>query len=208
MERVKMPSKWLILGALAVFLGTAFLAIAINSTVFNYGFHWEYSISHYVGLELWSVIVFALGNCFVTLFMSRYLWLMGKSLAMPRIFYWLIIFLAASLLGLSLFPSGFADVGDTVSLVTQVHVYTSRLMFIIMMIVAGMIAARKRLKKVARICNLLYVFYAWFCMYGFMTEAGWFMPWVMIFETTYILGFMSVLAICDPHRERLSEFYS
>ena len=51
MREIKFPTKWLIVGAIMVFLGTSFLAISMNSTVFGHGRHISESISHYVGLE-------------------------------------------------------------------------------------------------------------------------------------------------------------
>lgn len=202
-----LPSKWLIVGAMMVFVGTAFLGIAVNSVIFRHGFYTEWSISHYVGLEIWSAILFTLGNIFVTIFMGRYLWQLGEAWKMPRVFYWLIVVLVVTLLGLSFCPSGMFDEGDSTSIITWIHILTSRGMFIAMMLVAAMIVISRHANALAHLVNVLYLIYAVVCIVGFMTEAEWFMSNVMVFETLYIMAFMTALAFCDDRREKLSDLY-
>lgn len=207
MNKKTLPSKWLIVGAMMVFIGTAFLGIAINSTVFRYGFDISESISHYVGLEIWSAILFTLGNIFVTIFMGRYLWQLGLAWKMPRVFYWLIVTLAATLIALSVCPTGMFDVGDSISIISWVHILTSRAMFITMMLIAAMIVICRHANRSAHLVNVLYLIYAVVCIVGFMTEAPWFMSNVMIFETLYIVALMTALAFCDDKHEKLSDLY-
>lgn len=207
-DSAKIPSKWLIVGALAVFLGTSFIAIFINATVLEHGFHLEYSISHYVGLELWSAIFFTLGNIFVSIFMAYFLWKLGEAWKMPRLFYWLIVVLVVSLIGLSVCPSGFADMGDQISTVTWIHVLTSRLMFIAMMLIAAMIVVCRHANALAHIINVVYLIYAVVCIMGFMEEQTWFLDAVMVFETIYLAAFMTVMAACDDKHEKLADFHA
>ena len=205
----KLPSKWLIVGAMMVFLGSAFISIYINSYVFNYGLHLNESISHYVGLELWSAIFFTLANIFVAIFVANYLWKLGQAWHMPKIFYWLIVVLAVSLMGLSFFPSDFYQDGSgNPSIVTWVHILTSRAMFIAMMLIAALIIMCRRASTLAHVLNVLFLMYAVACIMGFMTEADWFMHHVMILETLYLAGFMTVLAACDEKREHLSDLHT
>lgn len=205
MKRNKnMPSKWLIVGAMMVFLGTAFISIAMNSEVFGYGLHLNESISHYVGLEPWSAIFFTLGNIFVTAFMGRFLWEMGEFWKMPKIFYFLIVLQAASLLMLSVCPVGMFDPPEgTTSLISWMHIISSRTMFISMMLIAAMVVMCRRANALAHITNIMYVIYAIVCIVGFLTEDAWFMNYVMIYETMYIFCFMLVMAFCDERKGRL-----
>lgn len=207
-KKAELPSKWLIVGALMVFLGTAFLGIVANSTMFRHGFNTAWSISHYVGLEIWSAIVFTLGNIFVTIFMGYYLWKLGLAWKMPRVFYWLIVVLAATLLGLSVCPSGMFDVGESISIITWVHILTSRGMFIAMMLIAAMIVICRHANRSAHLVNVIYLMYAVVCIVGFMTESPWFAQNVMLFETLYIVAFMTALAFCDDKRESLRDLYT
>ncbi len=203
----ELPSKWLIVGAMMIFLGTAFIAIFVNSFVFNYGLHLDQSISHYVGLELWSAIMFTLGNIFVGMFVANYLWKMGLAWKMPRIFYLVVVILVAALIALSVFPSGiYNDGSGKISIVTWAHMLSSRGMFIMMMLVAAMIILRRRANRAANVACAVYLVYAVICVVGYMTAGEWFTKYLMIFETVYLAGFMTVLAVCDEKREKLDDF--
>lgn len=205
-RNAQLPSKWLIVGAMAVFLGVAFIAIYINSFVFGYGLHLDETISHYVGLELWSAVFFTLGNIFVSIFMAMYLWRMGRVWKMPKLFYWVIVLLVVTLIGLSVFPSGiYNDGSGKTSIVTWAHMIMSRAMFTAMMLVAAMIVMCRRANKIAHIANVIFLIYAVTCIGGFMTGAEWFTGHVMIFETAYLAAFMVVLAMCDEKKETLED---
>lgn len=203
MNKVKTPSKWLIVSAMAVFLGTSMLAIAINSTVFRHGFNISWSISHYVGLEPWSAIFFTIANIFVAILTGKYLWQLGEVWKMPKFFYILIVVLAANLIGLSIFPVGMFDQGGTTSTISLLHNLTSRTMFIVMMLLAAMVVLCRRANTTAHIVNVLFLMYAVFCAVGFISEDYWFMPAVMIYETFYLFFFMFAMALCDTKREYL-----
>lgn len=203
MNSPKTPSKWLIVSAMAIFLGTSMLSIAVNSTIFQHGFDISKSISHYVGLEIWSAVFFTLANIFVALLTGTYLWRLGEVWKMPRLFYVLIVALAANLIGLSVCPSGMFDVGDSTSIITWLHILTSRAMFIIMMLLAVMVILCRRANTTAHIVNVIFLMYAVFCLVGFISEDVWFMPAVMFYETFYLFFFMFAMALCDTKREHL-----
>ena len=184
-------------GALAVFLGTALTAIVVNSFVLRYGLHFDWSISKYVGLELWSVMMFAMGNVAVAILMAKYLWRLGQAWRMPKIYYWAIVVLVTTLMGLSVFPVGFMkDPSGRTTIVSWAHNMMSRTMFITMMGVAGMIVLNRRANKGARIANAIYLIYAAICIAGYMMETEWFMGCVMIFESVYLAWFMGLMMGC------------
>lgn len=203
MARVGLPSKWLAVSAMAVFLGSSFLSIAVNSDVYGHGFDISSSISHYVGLEVWSAIFFTIANVFVAILLGNYLWRMGRAWRMPRVFYWMIVILVASLIGLSVCPSGMCDVGESPSIVTWVHVLTSRTMFFVMMLLAAMVVFCKHANTTAHAVNILFLMYAILCLVGFLTEDTWFMNAVMVYETMYLFGFMMAMALCDARKDDL-----
>lgn len=205
MRRTKLPSKWLVVGAMGSFLGTAFLIIALNSTVGRYGFHADYTISRYVGLEHWSAIVFFLSNIFVTILIGRYLFLLGAAWKMPKLFYVLTVIMAVMLVGLSAFPIGLFDVNGTTSIISWAHQITSRGMFITMLLIAMMIVACRRAGAVAHIANILFILFAVVFVVGFLTKAPWFLSHAMAYETAYLLGFMIAMALCDERPEHLLE---
>lgn len=198
MKRVRFPSKWLIVGAMMTFLGTSFLIIAMNSEIFGYGFHTEYTISHYVGLEIWSSLVFALSNVFVALFLGKYLWQLGEAWKMPKVYYLLVVAVAVMLLGLSACPSGmFDDGGPAISIISWGHMLTSRGMFVAMMLIAAMIVICRHANPLAHIFSVLYLIYAVVCIMGFTSAAPWFNEYVMFYETMYLFVFMLMMVLCD-----------
>lgn len=205
MKRTKFPSKWLIIGAMMTFLGTAFLIIAINSIIFRHGFHPDLTISRYVGMEIWSALVFAVSNIFVTIFTGRYLWQLGQAWKMPRIFYWLVLFQAVALLVLSACPVGMFDVGGVPSIISWVHNISARTMFFVMMLIAAMIVFCKRANALAHVLNAFYVVYAAVCIFGHFGERPWFVSNIMFIEAAYLFGFMVVMAFCDKRPEHLLE---
>ena len=92
----KTQKKWMLL-AIGIFLVTSLLAITINSL--SYGWHIEYSISRYVGLETWSAVLFALGNIVVAGLFGKYLFAVGEAWRMPKWFYVVVVVTAMALLG-------------------------------------------------------------------------------------------------------------
>lgn len=195
-KKKQLPHSKCIITALTVFLVTAFVAIIVNSTLLGHGFHLEYSISKYVGLETWSAVMFAIGNCFVTALFGRYLWKLGEAWAMPRLFYYLIIVMVAGLLGLSFCPSGYCDFDGQKSLITWMHEICSRTMFVAMMSEAALIAIWKKAGRLAHAVCVSYVVYAIICIIGYFTKGEWFLPLVMVYETIYLAMFMIMLAFC------------
>lgn len=195
-KRKELPYSKYIVTALGVFLVTAFAAIIINSTVFGHGFHLEYSISKYVGLETWSAVVFAIGNCFVAGMFGKYLWKLGEAWNMPRVFYYLIIVMVAGLIGLSFCPSGYFDMDGQKNLITWLHEICSRVMFLAMMAEAALIAIWEKAGRLAHAPCVAYVVYAIICIIGYFTEGKWFLPLLMVYETVYLTVFMVMLAFC------------
>lgn len=197
LKRKELPNSGLIAAALATFLATAFAAILANSSIMGHGFHLEYSISHYVGLETWSAVMFTIGNFFVAAFFGTYLWRLGEAWGMPRVFYYLIVIMVVGLLALSFCPSGYFDVeGGSKNLITWIHEISSRTMFIAMMLMAALIAMWKKASRLAHAICVSYVVYAIICIIGYFTQGEWFLQGLMIYETVYLAAFMIMLALC------------
>lgn len=195
-RKKELPNSGLIAAALAVFLVTSFAAIIVNSTLLGHGFHLEYSISKYVGLETWSAVLFTIGNLFVAAFFGKYLWKLGEAWDMPRLFYYLIIVMVVGLLTLSFCPSGYCDFDGKKNLITWLHEVSSRMMFIAMMSEAALIACWKKASRLAHALCVSYVVYAIICIAGYFTKGEWFLTFLMIYESMYLAMFMIMLAFC------------
>lgn len=182
--------RHLMLYAMVVFLMTGTLAVAVNS-IAGYGFHTDYSISKYVGLETWSAVMFALGNIVVAGLMLRYMYDLGETWKLPRWFFWVVVVMAAALICLSAWPVGYFDVmGAGKSVPTRVHETSSRLMFAMMLVVATVIMKTKQAKKWCRWAGMVFLVYGVICVVGYLTHASWFMNVMLFFEAFYLLSFM------------------
>lgn len=182
--------RHLMLYAMMIFLTTGTLAVAVNSLL-GYGFHTEYSISRYVGLEAWSAVMFALGNLVVAGLMVRYLYSLGETWKLPRWFFWVVVIMAGALICLSAWPVGYFDVpGMGKSVPTRVHETSSKLMFAMMLVVAIVIMTTKQAQKWCRLAGLVFLIYGVICVVGYLTHASWFMNVMLFFEAAYLLSFM------------------
>ncbi len=201
MERLKRKRGGLIV-ALVAFCLTATMAVVIN-TLIGYGFHLEYSISRYVGLEFWSAAVFTAGNCLATAMTCRYMWQLGEDWKMPRIYYYCAFLMAVGLIWLSLCPVGYCDTAEAKSLVSYLHEISSRTMFLMMLLVSTMLAGAPKASALARGVSTGFVVYGVFCVTGYFTQEEWFLPLILIFESMYIIGFVIVL-MCQTDRKVIS----
>lgn len=203
MKRVNLDvERKCMFGAILIFLVTAALAIVLNTTVGKYGWHLEWSISRYVGLELWSAVLFAIGNCFVAAFMGRYLWKLGERWGMPKLYYALVLVMATALLWLSFCPVGFCDMDGQTSTVSLMHVMSSRCMFISMMLISMIVVLCRKAGMTAHALNVGYLVYAIFCVIGELSKATWFVPLTLIYESVYLFGFMLIMAYCGAKARR------
>lgn len=191
----RVPKKGGLWLALGVFLVTATLGVVINSFVFQRGLSLDRSISRYVGYEAWSAILFALGNFVVAGTVGSYLWKLGEFWKMPRIYYYCAFLMVVGLIMLSVFPVGYFDLGGQKSVISYAHEIASRTMFIMMMLMAAMLAGRRASAGTMAACAM-YLVYAVFCVTGYLTEGEWFTPLILIYEWVYIAAFPLVLAAC------------
>lgn len=186
----KGQKRWM-LEAIGVFVSTSLLAVTFNSL--QYGWHWDYSISRYVGLETWSAILFALGNVLVAGLFGRYLYTVSEKWQMPRWFYWVTVVMAMALIGLSVCPIGYFDLvgtGYASSAPSRIHEICSRLMFFCMLLMAFTVQWRGCVQTRVRCCCVMFVLYGFLCLSGYFLKADWFVQSVLVFESAYLLGFM------------------
>lgn len=180
--------------ALAIFVTTELIAIVGNNLL---GRPWSlhYSISRHVGFSFWSSMIFAVGNFVVSALVGQYLWKVGEKWRMPRGFYYLVVVMVVGLLGLSFCPLGIADVGTKVGMVSNFHQVFSRLMFLMMLMVAMMLALHLRTNEATRVVCMVFVTYGIICMVGMLCGLEWFEQLVLVWETLFFVIFMALLLI-------------
>mgnify|MGYP001054451178 FL=1 len=199
-EKIAMPRKRRLVAALIIFLVTSLAAVILNSFMMGYGLEVERSISRYVGFEIWSSVIFAFGNFFAAGATGAFLWCLGELWELPRVYYYCVIVMVLGLIGLSLCPIGLFDMGGEKSIVSLIHELASRTMFIMMMVVAGLLALRPYGTRGSRVVCWVYVVYGLFCVVGYLTKGSWFIPYCLFFETFYIAAFVLVLLVQKDKR--------
>jgi len=196
MTETKVLKKRGLVWGLLFFVVVEAIIIIANSLI-QKSFRIGWSISTYVGLQTWSAVVFALSNCVVAGLLAQYLWKLGRAWSMPRLYYYCCFLAIVGLIWLSFCPVGYFDVGGQTSIISFAHQIASRLMFIMMLLVAVMLAGRSKSTPRSQAALAVFVVYAFVCVAGYMTEAVWFMPVIMVYETLYIVGFVSALIISE-----------
>lgn len=191
----------LIWAVVLIFVGTEMLAVMFNGILAN-NFVWNRSISRYVGLGLWSSILFALGNFVVSALVGRYLWKVGEVWKMPRGFYYLIVLTVVGLLGLSFCPLGIADHGTEISIISTLHQIFSRLMFFMMLVIAVFLAFSRRTNEGMRVYSMMFVAYGITCAIGSVGMMAWLENAVLIWETLFFVLFMILIAVIPFGKKR------
>ncbi len=189
-DKVFWEKRRLMRMAMAVFLGETVVIVAVNSFVLGYGFHLDYSISKYVGLETWSSLMFAALNGLVVYGMGAFLLALGESWKMKSWYFWVIVFMTVGLVGLSVFPCEYFESRGLGTTITVMHQLTSQMMFFNMLVIAIAMGIRSQVGTGMRFWCAMFVVYGAMCVIGFLGEKGWFMSRVLIFETLYLFSFM------------------
>lgn len=191
--RSKLTRRGKMLVAMLVFVLTSSFAVVTNGLMQG-GINLNYSISRYVGLATVSAVIFAIGNFVVTDFMAERLYGVGRALKMPKLFYWVVVVMAVALIGLSVCPVGYFDLAPGVeSIPSLVHQVCSRVMFVCMLLTSTWLALHSGVTKWAKLWCVLYTVYAVICAVGFILEFEWFISWILIFESCYLLWFMILI---------------
>ena len=195
----EIKQKGLMLTALGIFLVEVVGIVGVNSLM-GHGVHLAWTISRYVGLETWSAVVFAVLNLIVMLAMLYYLYGVGESWQMKRGFYILVVAIVLALVGLSACPLGYFDMAGSVSLVSRIHEFCSRLMFVLMLILVLVVMMCRRATRTTQILAGVFICYGLVCAFGFLTRASWFIGGGLIFEAVYLLGFMGWCLGCQTKK--------
>ena len=218
----KEPTLEQLLKSPALALGLAPLLFGLSQIVIL-GYNWIFkgyagnlslTISRYVGLNLWTSVLFAIFNTAITIIMFRYYLSLRKS----RSTLWFILGCLESLsfLALSFFPHNtFIENPDLRELINQIHVKSAHIMFISMFGMAietirlsrpnhlktlqnlPLLKSPKRLlipKNVARIC-IAFILYGTFYFTAYLADWPAIKSRILILESGYIYAFMAFLIL-------------
>lgn len=178
----------------------AFSQIIILGYNWTFGGHFgdiSLTVSKYVGLNIWSSVLFAIYNFLIAFLMVRYYLYAYKGLSKI----WLVLgFIQLfGFIGLSIFPHAAFLSGDVKEVVVNLHIALARIMFFAMF---GMAIERLRIacgrdnrnKFAAKIC-LAFIIYGLIYALGYMDQDGFLWHIMLIWETGYIYAFMGMLIL-------------
>lgn len=197
---MKTVKKWPILAALGAFLVGASIAVVRGILAQAYvgrAQAWALgnTISYYVGTSTWTAVLFAALNFVTVGLMGYYLWQMGQVWRMPRIYHYLVVILAVAFVWLSVCPVYYADYMGHVSLVSRMHEVASRTMFIMMALIALLVTLKREASVSTRILGVVYLVLAMVSVLGYFIKGAWFTPVILIWESSYILAFLLLMAV-------------
>lgn len=190
--------------ALSIFTTTTLIAVIANS-LNGYGFHWDYSISRYVGLEAWSSIMFGAGNFVVAYLMLKALWGAGRRWQMKWFYFVIVVVMLLAILGLSVCPIGRFDriyEGEP-GPVSLIHEFCSRTMFALMLLTSSIVMFCGKVGKPMRIAaagfSLMGIVYG----AGYLTGNELILRGMLFFESMYLVSFM-ILGLLGQSSKALS----
>lgn len=201
----RLTGRGRMLMAILIFVATASYAIVTNGLLKG-GINLRYSISQYVGLATGSSVLFALGNFVVVGCMASWLYEVGRSLMMPKLFYGIVVLTSVMLIGLSVCPYGYFDTILGMNHVpTTIHQICSRTMFICMLVLAIWLVIHRGITGWARFWCALYAIFAAVCVVGFIGQHEWMLSALLLFEASYLLWFM-LLITNIRHKDLTNKF--
>lgn len=203
---MKTLRRWPILVALGMFLvggGTAVVRGILVEAYVGRAQAWALgnTISYYVGTSTMTAVFFAMLNFVTVGLIWYYLWQMGRVWQMPRVYHYLMMILAVAFVWLSVCPVYYADFMGHVSLVSRMHEVASRTMFLTMALITLLIASRPEASTSTRVLGVAYLVFAVISIFGHLTYGAWFMPAILIWETSYILAFFLLIAVAKKRTE-------
>ena len=178
------------------------------SQVIILGYYWLFggylgdltlTISRYVGLELWSSILFAGCNILIAVLLFRYFWSVRK--VFSPLWFILSLIEVVGFVGLSFFPHVNFVSPETKEFFVNIHIGFARTMFVAMFLMG---LERLRIAKLkdsmATKATLAFLLYGVIYITGY--SAKWDMMWntMLIWETGYIYVFMAMLILTRKNR--------
>lgn len=183
-------------------------AIFAFSQIVIIGYYWIFggyfgdltlTISRYVGLQLWSSILFAICNFVITGLLLRYYISVRKNFS--KVWFVLGLIEVVGFIGLSVFPHVNFVSPEVKEVFVNIHIGFARTMFVAMFCMGLERLRIARLKdNTATKATLAFLLYGIMYITGY--SAKWDVMWntMFIWETGYIYAFMAMLILTRRNR--------
>ncbi len=157
------------------------------------------TISRYVGLEIWTSILFFIFNIFIIILMLRFYLFSWRNYSK----FWLFCALVQALgfIILSIFPHQSFLSGEIGDIVSGIHIFMARMMFMAMFLM-GAEQLRLIVSKKMKPPKILLVFLLCgvFCFFGFSFQWKFVEDTILVWESLYIFLFMGSLVFSSNQK--------
>ncbi len=143
------------------------------------------TISKFVGLNLWSSLIFGAGNALIVILMLYYL--SAHARIKNSLWHLLMVLYLASFVALSIFP----HVPEPGTL-SEIHQFFSAIMFILMFLLGVLSLIIAKHKSSTIIATLFTTFSVYFII-SYILRPDYFMGNILWFESAYIYAFFALL---------------
>ncbi len=182
--------------SLLIYALATLIIVGGHSFLENYGFHLNYTISRYIGLNTWSAILFLITSIFVFINIIKYLKYLKTTFKMGTVWWVIAIIMMASLLCVGLFPIGYFDeVYGDFGLVSILHRITSSTMFCISVLLVFLTALKFRTEKLLFFTGIMYAIYGLTFITLYALSVPILVNNIFIFESAFLVFFHIVLLL-------------
>ncbi len=180
--------------SLLTYILATIIIVGGHSLLGNYGFYLDHTISRYIGLGIWSSILFLAVSIFIFINIMKYLKHLKTTYKMGNFWWAIAIITMVSLLGVGLCPLGFFDqtYGDF-GLVSILHRISSSMMFCFSIVLVFLMTLKFHTEKPFFISSLLYIICGLAFIVCYMLNLSLFMNIIFIFESAFLAFFYIVL---------------
>ena len=200
MNIIKMDKSF-VSSALKIFVLSSFVIVGVHAFFEGYGFHSEYSISRYVGLDYWSWIAFAVCNIVNGELVFRYLAGVRKQWGMSNRWWFCSLWMLLMLICLSICPVGlFDETWGEWGVVSTIHRITSWTMFLLAVLTVIETFIKFRNSKVIRNFGLILVGYGILCGAPILFGVNIVENLALFIEWGFLVAYMAFL-LCIPYFE-------
>lgn len=182
--------------ALSTYLLITFIIVLGHTFFDGFGFHFNYTISRYIGLSFWSAILFLLTSIFIFWQIIKYIKTVKDEKRMGKLWWIVSIVTVSALIGVGLCPLELFDsVYGEFGLVSILHRAFSGTMFCLSIIMVLLTALKFLKSKSFLVPSLIYIIYGLFFVVCYSLNLKFFFDFILIFEAIFLTNFYIIMLL-------------
>lgn len=198
-----MKPKSLISLALSIYLLATFIIVFGHSFLESFGFHFDYTISRYIGLTTWSALFFLVISLIIFALVFKYILYLKKTYQMSRLWWIISVITVVSLIGVGLCPIGYFDkVYGDFGVVSHLHRLFSNTMFCLSILMVFLTALKFHKIKSFFIPSVFYIIYTLAFVVCYASNFSFFFNHILIFEALFLTFFYIIMLLVPSPLEK------